>query len=212
MTNFLQRLLLYQLIFLIVPIAYATPSDIVIYPGEAYIQSANYSGTGCPIGSTDFIFQEGANEFSVSFKHFKVDNDANYSSSYCQLKFTIVAPPGVAYRLNSLTYKGHATLDQSGMATIANNSRLQSITPINKSTQYVYGSLDNTTEQYFQQTTLTDHLQNWSACNRHAPLEIKTEVSLNSKDQQSTITIKSINGKILFSRKHCSSRLNAKSI
>nr|WP_255490900.1 DUF4360 domain-containing protein [Spartinivicinus marinus] len=197
---------------LIAPAAYTASSDTVIYPGEAYIQSANYSGTGCPVGSTNFIFHEEANEFSVNFKHFKVSSDANYNTSYCQLKLTIVAPPGVAYRLNSLTYKGRARLDQSGMATIANNSRLQGITPANKSTQYVYGSVNKTAEQYFQQTALAGQPQNWSTCSRHTPLEIKTEVNLSSKDLQSAITISSINVKILFSRKKCTNRLSAKSI
>ncbi|WP_163830769.1 DUF4360 domain-containing protein [Spartinivicinus ruber] len=210
MVRLLQRLLLYQLShLLIVPASFAAKSSFVIYPGEAYIQSVNYSGTGCPLGSANFTFHKNANEFNVSFKHFKLNNYTNYNTSYCELKFTIVAPPGVAYQLNSLTYQGYASLDQAGMVTIANASRLKGTTSINKSTQYVYGSLDNSTKQRFQQTALSNHYQTWSTCNKQRPLKITTTVNLNSKDQESTIAIDSINGKITFSRQYCDEKLNS---
>lgn len=209
MIGLVQRLLLYQLVIIAIPASISIPlnastkEEVVIYPGEAYIQTANYTGTGCPLNSASFIFHQGANQFSVNFKHFTVNNHSKYDSSYCELTFTIVAPPGVAYRLHYLEYQGHTELDQDGSATISNDSRLQGKVIANKSTRYLYGSLDGMGSQYFQRSVLKNHYQTWSTCSWRTPLEVTTKLSLSSGDLRSAVTIDNLSGKISFSRKPC---------
>lgn len=170
-------------------------------PTSVAINSIAYGGTGCPQGSLSYFLSTDHTTFTLIFDDYVASIGPGTSVTdqrkNCQLDLDLVYPSGFQYSIFNTEYRGYVQLDAG-------------VTARQQSTFYFSGQTAQTTTgtnfvgpkstDYEIVDTLPLTSVVWSPCGALVPLNINSELRLNttSKTAGGYITDDSLDGKITF--------------
>lgn len=170
-------------------------------PDEVSISKITWAGNGCAdstaVGSN---LSEDAKAFTLTFNSFYAEIGPTipngFSSSKCKVSIDLSFPSGWSYTLFSVDYRGYAILDENVVGTLSSDYyfQTQSNSAVNFTSQ-VPGEMD---DYFYRQDTIGINEFNWSPCNKSRSLNIDSEVSVESDDDnaEGAFFIDSIDGEL----------------
>jgi hypothetical protein len=184
----------------------AASEALVDVPSEVTIQSASYSGSGCPADSVHLKISTDEQLLYVDFDQLVAQTGPGQSidRKNCELRFTLHVPPGWTVALSRVAYRGHAGL-QAGVVGEQKSSYFFAGKPIHTDA----AAMTRLVGPYFDDYARSDGsgVLDYSPCGAVDPmLVINAQVRVQGIEGQ--MTLDSIIG-YHFAWKKCLERLTA---
>ena len=171
--------------------AYAGPSGVKI-------DSISHGGTGCPQGTVGQTIASDAESFTLLFDEYIAETgpfvSRRDSRKFCQITLDLKVPQGWSYAIADFDYRGWASLDYGVYATQSARYYFDRNREGSFQTT-IRGSFD---DDYLMSDSIDFDSLVWSPCGEHRLLNIKTQISLRSRDRnaEGIITVDSLDGKV----------------
>jgi hypothetical protein len=167
-------------------------------PGQVYIHSISYGGTGCPQGTVGSSFANDRQSFTLIFDSFVASSGVGVpptaSRKNCQVNINMLWPNGYTFAVNSIEYRGFTQLPAGVIAEQKATYYFQGeITQASSLSRWVGPvSRDYVALDQFVTGALT-----WAPCGRVVPVNVNAQVRLiGPPASQAQITTDSIEGKV----------------
>jgi hypothetical protein len=151
-------------------------------PGSVSLGALNYAGPGCPDGSLAVSLSPDGSAFTILYSSLVAATgpgvDASQSVSGCQLSLSLAGPPGWAWAVDSIDFRGYVKLDPHVLAQEKDDYHFADGRHVNSAMDVFHGPLD---EDY------VDHVAPhgnsgapYSACGG-SPITISTEARITGR-------------------------------
>jgi len=164
-------------------------------PSGVYVDSFSAGGNGCAPGTVTQNLSPDAKALTLLFDNFLVDSSANRGREVkksCRVNMRLAIPPGWAYTLFSVDYRGFASLGDD------DESRLRSWYSLDGSQQIRISNLKMEgpyQADYLQRAWVPLDTLPWLACNRTSSnIVIDTEIMTNG--DSAMMTVDSVDGEL----------------
>ena len=99
----------------------------------------------------------------------------------CQINFDLDYPNGWSFAIDSVDYRGYASLDRGVTAVMSTSSYYSGVTPIMR-LQSTFRGPSNADYQVRDQIGVSSHL--WSPCGANRALNLNTQLRLNNSQNR----------------------------
>lgn len=148
-------------------------------PGQVYIRSIQYNGSGCPVGSVAGNVSPDKKAFTLTFAEYIADvgPQRRIDRKFCQLIVNLQIPQGYQFSIGTFDYRGFIALDPGTQAMHQTSYYFQGQGQTGRFNKRIFGP--NFDDFFFREQVGLESLV-WSPCGAQRALNIKTSLMARS--------------------------------